>query len=323
MNRSSIIRGASAFAPKNTVSSRILAPEVGSDCEWVYNHLGCESRRFVDSSELTSDIAAMAADAVLHEVEMCASELDFIILATSTPDQFAPATACKVQRLIKANNAFSFDVNAVCSGTVYALNIAHNFIRSGQASNGLVIGADIYSTFIDFARRDACFFGDGAGAVVLSATSEPVGFQDFKLFSDPDGFECFQIEFGVKTLKNLSEQTFYQMDGAAVFQTALEVLPPFIINFLKENDMGMDDIDLVISHQPSKRLLDEIFAELNFDASKAIYNFEKYANTASATVAMACANAFRNKKFQNAKNILFFSIGAGWTWGAALYKNGV
>lgn len=227
-----------------------------------------------------------------------------------------------MQSLLGAKNAFAFDVNAVCSGVMYALNVATNFISSGQVKTALVIGADTFSTFVDFKRRDACFFGDGAGAILLSASDTLGGFSDFALSSDPIGYDKFRISYGLKTIKGLSDERFFEMDGQDVYKTAMQILPTFLEKFLEKNDCKFDDIDLIVSHQPSFRLLTDLLDKISFDKEKAIFNFEENANTGSATVAMACAEAIKKGSLKKAKKTLFFSIGAGWTWGAALYEKG-
>ena len=319
MKRAKILSSGTSV-PKMVVDSLDLAETSGSNYNWVLENLGSASRRFAAEGELTSDLAARAAKTALKAADIPIDDVQLIILATATPDQHAPASACKVQDILGARNAFAFDLNAVCSGTMYALNIATNFIKSGEVEKAVVIGADTFSHFIDLDRRDACFFGDGAGAIVLSPSSNGEGFRNFELCSDPVGFDAFRIEYGLKSLKGLSSEKFYEMDGAEIFSSAMKILPNFLNRFLDKNNTSLDDIDLIISHQPSKVLLSSILNELRFDESKAVFNFEHFANTGSATVAMACAAAMEDLRFQQANKILFFSIGAGWTWGAGLYE---
>ncbi len=297
---------------------------VGSSDEWIYNNLGIKERRIVDG-EVTSDLASKAALEALKTADVSAEDIDLIIVATSTPDRQAPSTACFVQEKIGANKSVAFDISAVCSGGLYGLAIGCQFIETGMYKNVLVIGADVFSSITDWTRKDSVFFGDGAGAILLSATTEDKGFVDFKLFSDGTGKMHFNIPAGgceipasEETIKNGLH--YFQMNGKEVFNTAVKVLPMAINAVLDANNLKSEDIDFVIPHQPSIRILKKVAEEVNIPFEKVMTNMDRYANTSGGTIPIVLDETFKSGKVKPGQNLLFAAVGSGWTWGAALYK---
>lgn len=317
------IKGTGSYTPPKILKNEFFEA-VGSSDEWIYKNLGIKERRIADG-EVTSDLATKAALAALENAEISANDIDLIIVATSTPDRQAPSTACFVQEKIGAQKAVAFDISAVCSGGIYGLAIGSQFIETGMYKNVLVIGADTFSSITDWTRKDSVFFGDGAGAVLLSATTEDKGFFDFKLHADGAGKLHFNIPAGGCEIPATEETIkqglhFFQMNGKEVFNTATKVLPEVINEILEANQLKADDIDWVIPHQPSIRILQKVAEEVNIPFEKVMTNMDKYANTSGGTIPIVLDETYRSGKIQPGNILLFAAVGSGWTWGSALYK---
>jgi len=285
------ITGTGSYLPEKIVTNSELAAKVKTTDVWIYENLGIKQRRVV-TNEVTSDLASKAALNALASANISADEIDLIIVATSTPDRLAPSTACIVQDKIKAYNAVAFDLAAVCSGFLFAYSTAAQFISNNIYKNVLVIGADTFSKITDWNRRDCVFFGDGAGAVVLSKNNDNNGLLQFKLFSDGRGKLNFTIPGGGS--ENPICQTslddglrYFQMDGTAVYNTATTVLPKAINAVLTDAGMQIKDVDLMVPHQPSVRILKETARKIGLPFEKVITNMENYANTSGGTIPIA------------------------------------
>lgn len=311
-----IIKGTGSFVPEKIIKNHYFE-RVGSSDEWIYNTLGIKQRRIV-TDELSSDLAAKAGAKAIKDAGLQADEIDLIIVATSTPDKQAPSCACYVQEKLKASNAVAFDLSAVCSGAMFAMSVGYQFVKNNTYQNVLVIGADTFSHIIDWNRRDAVFFGDGAGAMVLGKTHEDKGFIDFNLFSDGRGANHFTIEN--KDSKNPDSKTYFYMDGKEIYKGATELVPKAIQALLQKNKFSIDEIDLMIPHQPSIGILKSIAAQIGLPFEKVMTNMDQYANTSGGTIPIALDDAFKQGKLKSAKHILFAAVGAGMTWGTALYK---
>ncbi|MFC6267806.1 beta-ketoacyl-ACP synthase III [Frigoriflavimonas asaccharolytica] len=297
---------------------------VGSSDEWIFKNLGIKERRIAEG-EFTSDLATKAGLNALEGSGVSPSDIDLIIVATSTPDRQAPSTACFVQEKMGTYQAVAFDISAVCSGGLYGIAIGCQFVETGMYKNVLVIGADVFSSITDWTRKDSVFFGDGAGAILLSATTEDKGFFDFKLHADGRGKLHFNIPAGgcempasEETLKN--KQHFFQMNGKEVYETATKVLPEAIIEILEDNLMTSDDVNYVIPHQPSIRILQETARKTNIPFEKVMTNMDRYANTSGGTIPIILDETFKTKEIKTGDILLFAAVGSGWTWGTALYK---
>jgi 3-oxoacyl-[acyl-carrier-protein] synthase-3 len=226
---------------------------------------------------------------------------------------------------LEAYNTVAFDVAAVCSGALFTISVGVQYIRSGMYNNVLVIGADTFSTITDWSRRDAVFFGDGAGAMVLSSTKENKGFIDFVLHSDGRGKEHFTIPAGGS--ENPANQEtidkklhYFQMNGREVFNTAVDVVPKCIQEILHKNNISIDQIDFMIPHQPSIKILQEIAKRINMPFEKVKTNMDRYANTSGGTIPILLDELNRSNTFKQNDLLLFAAVGAGWTWGTALYR---
>lgn len=317
------ISGTGSYAPSNIVPNNYF-DRVGSNDAWIQHNLGIKERR-ISTGETTSDLAARAAIIAIENAGLQIDDIDLIILATATPDKLAPSCACFVQEKIKAHKAVAFDISAVCSGAVFATATAAQFITSGMYRHVLVIGADTFSNITDWERRDAVFFGDGAGAMVLSKTEEDRGFKDFLLHTDGRGKNAWHIPAG-GSLSPTSRDTvakkqhYFQMDGPAVFKTAVDVVPKSINELLRRNGMTIDQIDHLIPHQPSIRILQAVAQDVGLPWDKVHTNMDRYANTSGGTIPIMLDETHRNGLLHKGEQILFAAVGAGWTWGTALYK---
>ena len=317
------IRGTGSYAPKNVVKNDFFE-NVGSSDKWIYENLGIKERR-ISLGETTSDLAYKAGLAAIEDAGIIPGEVDLIILATATADRLAPSCACFVQEKLAANNAVAFDISAVCSGALFATATGVQFIKSGMYKNVLVIGADTFSNITDWSRRDSVFFGDGAGAILLSDTKEDKGFIDFLLHTDGTGKECFTIPAGGSETPTSQEsidnrQHFFQMNGHEVFKTAIEVVPKCISKILANNNLTIDEIKFLLPHQPSIKILEEIAKRIKMPFEKVQTNMDRYANTSGGTIPIILDETLKNKGLEKGDLLLFAAVGAGWTWGTGLYK---
>lgn len=317
------IKGTGSYAPSNVIKNDYF-DAIGSSDEWIFSRLGIKERR-ISIDEATSDLAYKAGLIAIQDAGVNVEDIDLILVATTTPDRPSPSCACFVQDKLKAINAVAFDISAVCSGALFTMATAVQFIKTGMYKHVLVIGADTFSTIIDWERRDAVFFGDGAGAMVLSATTEDKGFIDFALHSDGTGKEHFTVPAGgsskpasIETVKN--REHYFQMNGKEVFDTATKVVPENIIEILNRNNFSIDDIAFMLPHQPSIKILEKIAEKVNLPFEKVKTNMDRYANTSGGTVPIILDETNKNNEFKKGDILLFAAVGAGWTWGTALYK---
>ena len=317
------IKGTGSYAPKNVVKNDFFE-SVGSSDKWIYENLGIKERR-ISTGETTSDLAYQAGLIAIQDAGLQAKNIDLIIIATATPDRLAPSCACFVQEKLKASNAVAFDISAVCSGALFATATAVQYIKSGMYKNALVIGADTFSTITDWNRRDAVFFGDGAGALVLSHTTQDKGFQDFILKTDGTGKEHFTIPAGgsEKPASNdtlSSGEHYFKMNGSQVYKTAIDVVPKCIDEILSKNNCSIDQIKYLLPHQPSIRILQEVARRVGLPFEKVKTNMDRYANTSGGTIPIILDETLKENTFETGDLLLFAAVGAGWTWGTALYK---
>ena len=317
------IKGTGSYAPKNLVKNDFFE-SVGSSDKWIYENLGIKERR-ISTGETTSDLAYQAGLIAIQDAGLQVEDIDLIIIATATPDRLAPSCACFVQEKLKASNAVAFDISAVCSGALFATATAVQYIKSGMYKNVLVIGADTFSTITDWNRRDAVFFGDGAGALVLSHTTQDKGFQDFILKTDGTGKEHFTIPAGgsEKPASNdtlSSGEHYFKMNGSQVYKTAIDVVPKCIDEILSKNNCSIDQIKYLLPHQPSIRILQEVARRVGLPFEKVKTNMDRYANTSGGTIPIILDETLKENTFETGDLLLFAAVGAGWTWGTALYK---
>ena len=319
------IIGTGSYVPDKILTNEYLETIIDTKASWIYENLGILERHVCNSNQKTSDIAYEAARRAIESSGLHATDVNLIIVATSTPDRLAPSTACIVQEKLGAYNAAAFDLAAVCSGFLFSLSVANQYIISGMYDNILVIGADTFSKITDWTRRDAVFFGDGAGAAILTKSKDNCGFLSTKLYSDGRGKFNFTIPAGgsefPSTIETIEQKLhFFQMNGKAVFETAIRVLPIAIEHVLKEANLKIEDIDYMIPHQPSINILKKTAEIIGLPFSKVMTNMDKYANTSGGTIPIMLDEVYKSGRIKKDNLILFASVGSGWTYGASIFK---
>ena len=325
--RNARIIGTGSYAPEKILTNIDIEKLVKTNDKWIQEKLGIKCRHIAGENEATSDLAYRAGQRAIDDAGLKVEDIDLIIVATTTPDRLAPSTGVIVQDKLKAYNAVAFDIAAVCSGFLYGMSIATQFIASGVYDNILLIGADTFSKITDWSRRDCVFFGDGAGAAVLSNGKEHEGFQAFRLYSDGRGKWNWTIPAGGSetpaSKKSVEEGLHYfQMNGQAVFNTAVDVLPKAINKVLQDTGLKVDDIDLMIPHQPSIKILERTAEIIGLPWDKVMTNMHEYANTSAGTIAILLDEVNKSGKLIKGHTILFAAVGSGWTYGASILKWG-
>lgn len=320
------ITGTGSYVPEKIITNKYLETIIPTNDEWIQETLGIKERRIASENQSTSDLAAQAGLKAIENSGLNPQDIELIIVATATPDRLAPSTACIVQDKIGAYNAVCFDLAAVCSGFLFAMSTGSQFIASGVYDNILVIGADTFSRITDWKRRDAVFFGDGAGAAVLShADNGSGGFMAFRLYSDGRGKWNFTIPGGgsenpmnIENSKNGLQ--YFQMNGRAVYETGTKVLPQAINQVLTDTNLSINDIDYMIPHQPGKKVLIDTAKIIGLPIEKLMTNMDRYANTSGGTIPILLDEVNRSGKLTAGKIVLFAAVGSGWTWGASIIK---
>jgi 3-oxoacyl-[acyl-carrier-protein] synthase-3 len=298
------ILGTGSYLPPAKLKNKELEQMVDTSAKWIEDNLGIKERRIATGNMKTSDMATWAGHAAIEDAGLSVRDIDLLIVATATPDKLAPSTACMVQNRLGCYNAVAFDVNAVCSGYLYAMDIVASMIFRGPYNKALVIGVDMFSKITDWTRRDCVFFGDGAGATVFGLGDSLLS---IRLYSDGRGNGFSAPHDGC-----------YDMDGRAVYNKAVSELPVAIEHVLEEAEITIDDIDLMIPHQPSIRILKETAKRIGLPWGKVMTNMDRYANTAAGTIPILLDEVRKDGKLKG--NVLFAAMGAGWTWGAAILK---
>ncbi|MEO8937627.1 MAG: beta-ketoacyl-ACP synthase III [Burkholderiaceae bacterium] len=325
MNGYSTIIGTGSYLPPRRVTNDMLAAELGAkgietSDEWIFSRSGIRARYFADSGVPCSDLAVEAARRALRAAAIDASLIDLIIVATSTPDMVFPSTACIVQnKLGIGNQCAAFDMQAVCSGFTYAMSTADAFIRSGQATNVLVIGAEVFSKILNFEDRGTCvLFGDGAGAVVMTASERP-GVLASRLHADGRhvGILCVPGNVDGGTVVG---NAFLQMDGPAVFKLAVNVLEKVALETLAAADVAAADLDWLIPHQANIRIMTGTCRKLGLPLEKMIATVAEHGNTSAASIPLALDVAVRDGRIRKGQKVLMEGVGGGFTWGAVLVE---
>jgi 3-oxoacyl-[acyl-carrier-protein] synthase-3 len=301
-----------SYLPKNCVKNSDLPAHLETSDEWIISRTGITQRYIAADDELTSDLATAAAKAALKNAGL--TEVDAIIVATTTPDNTFPATAVAVQHKLGIRTGFAFDVQAVCSGFVYALSIADSFIKSGQIKSALVIGAETLTRTLDWNDRGTCvLFGDGAGAVVLTASDTP-GIISTQLHSDGAYYDQLYVDGGVSR-KSVG---VLKMHGKEVFKHAVAKMSESILSILKDNNYSMSDVSWIVPHQANLRIMDAIAERIGVDKEKVIATVVKHANTSAATIPLGLDDSW--SKFKKGDLIALTALGGGFTWGSVLLK---
>lgn len=319
------IVGTGSYVPDRVVTNRELEKSAPTSDRWVRETLGIHERRIAAPTQATSDLATAAGIAAIADAGLKVDNIDLILVATATPDRLAPPTACIVQRKLRAFNAVAFDMAAVCAGFQFAMSVAAQFIASHVYDHVLVIGADTFSRITDWKRRDCVFFGDGAGAVVMTHGDKGEGFLASRLYSDGRGGDAFCVVAGGSenpaSLETVAQGLhFFQMDGRKVFDKATAVLPEAVQQVLSDTGLSVEDIDWVIPHQPSIGILRRTADILGIPQDKVMTNMDRYANTSGGTIPILLDEVKRSGHLLPGQIVLFAAIGSGWNWGASLLR---
>lgn len=323
---SKIIGTGSCLPPKritnNELAAQLAEKGIETSDEWIVSRSGISARHYAEPDVQSSDLAVSASKRALEMAGLAPNDIDLIIVATSTPDHFGgfPSTACIVQRKLGiTNGCAAFDVQAVCSGFVYAVSVADNFIKAGAHKNVLVVGAEVFSRILNFEDRTTCvLFGDGAGAMVLTAATEP-GILATKLHSD-GGYSDILCVPGNVTAGAIAGSGFLYMDGPAVFKLAVSVLEKVANEALEIAGMNASQIDWLIPHQANIRIMQSTAKKLGLPMENMVVTVDQHGNTSAASIPLALDTAVRDGRIKAGQNVMMEGVGGGFTWGAVLAR---
>lgn len=308
-----------SYLPEKCLTNSDLEKMVDTTNDWIIERTGIKKRHIAAENQLTSDIATIAAKRAIEKSGLEAEDIEMIIVATTTPDLTFPSTASTVQSRLGIKSGFAFDVQAVCSGFVYAISTANCFIQSKQVKNALVIGADILSRIVDWKDRNTCvLFGDGAGAVVLQATEEEnSGILSFNLYSDGSLNDILKTDGGVATNQ---KSGVILMSGKEVFKHAVDKMSKSVIHALEKANLTVADVDLLVPHQANARILSAVANRLDLTEDKVIMTVENHANTSAASIPLALDYATSKNKIKKGDVVVLEALGGGLTWGSVVLK---
>tara|TARA_B100000686_G_scaffold340628_1_gene416603 strand:- start:2580 stop:3536 length:957 start_codon:yes stop_codon:yes gene_type:complete len=316
------------YIPEKILTNAELEEMVDTSDDWILTRTGITERRIAADYEAPSDLATNASREALIEAELEPSELDLIIICTSTPDVLFPSTACFVQKKLGAGKAAAFDISAVCSGFVFGLSIAEQFLKTGRYNNILIAATEINSRIVDWKDRSTCvIFGDGSGAAVLKGCKKtsPTGVLSTHIYSDGNRTDLIEVPGGIGreriSKKGIDDNLYVlKMDGGPVFKLAVRRMSEVAREALERNGLTIDDVNLIIPHQANRRILNAVAQSLNISEDKFMVNIDKYGNTSAASIPIALHEARQAGRIKSGDHILLTVLGAGLTWGAALIK---
>lgn len=321
MKLRSVVIGCGSYLPKKIVTNQDLAKQVETNDEWIVERTGIKKRHIVADNETTSDLAAAAAIEALKKSGISASDIDLIIVATTTADNIFPSAAVSVQAKIGATNAAAFDVQAVCAGFVFALSTADKFIRSGEYKNVLVIGAEAITRIVDWTDRNTCvLFGDGAGALVLQAQNEnetKSGILATNIFSDGTLKDILFVDGGPGSLNQTGK---IRMQGKEVFKHAVSKLAECTVSAMEKAGVNSSEIDWVVPHQANLRIMEGVTKKLGVPNEKMIKTVSEHANTSAASIPLAICSAASEGKLKKGDLLAIQAIGGGLSWGACILR---
>ena len=319
MNFSSYILGCGSYLPKKIIKNNELPKKLKTSDEWIKTRTGIRQRHIADKKQFNSDLGFEAAQKAIKNSQISISNIDLIIVATSTPDHTFPSTATKIQGKLGIKKGFAFDIQAACSGFIYDLSVADNYIVNNQAKNALVIGSEVFSRILDWNDRSTCvLFGDGAGAIVLGKNKKKnSGIISTELYSDGRHYDLLYVNGGVATNQKAG---YVKMKGKEVFKHAVQKLVSCIEISLKKNNLKKNDIDWIVPHQANKRIMDMTAVKLGVSKDKVLATVDKYANTSSASIPLTLDDAVKKKIIKRGDIVVFEAIGGGLTWGCSIMK---
>ena len=314
------IIGTGSYLPSKTLTNFDLEKMVETSHDWIVSRSGIIERHIAADDEMTSDLALHASRRAIEAAGIGADEIDLVIVATTSPDKMFPSTACILQdKLGIRNHSAAFDMQAVCGGFVYALNTADLYIRGGQAKTVLVVGAEVLSRMLDWSDRTTCvLFGDGAGAVILQASTTP-GIVAGKLHADGSHQGILTADGNIRH-GEIQGDPFIKMDGQAVFKFAVKVLSEVVEEVLAENNLHGSDIDWLVPHQANIRIMEATAKKLGLSMANVVVTVAHHGNTSSASIPLALDTAVRDGRIKTGQNILLEAVGGGFTWGAVLIR---
>ncbi len=319
----SVVAGCGAYLPERIVTNDELAKRIDTSDEWIRKRTGIHQRHIAADNQYTSDLALAAARRAMAAAGVDAGDLDMIILATATPDETFPATATRVQSALGMTRGAAFDIQAVCSGFIFALNLADNFIRLEQAGTVLVIGAETFSRLLDWDDRTTCvLFGDGAGAVVLRAQNGDGGTADRgiltnRIHSDGRHHDLLFVDGGPSSTRTVGH---LRMVGREVFRHAVKNMAAVLDEALGDLDMTADDIDWLVPHQANRRILDTTARKLGIAPARLVLTVDRHANTSAASIPLALAEAAGDGRIKPGDLVVMEAMGGGFTWGASVVR---
>lgn len=319
----SVIRGVGAYLPEKILTNEEISQRLDTSDSWIQERTGIKSRHIAADGEFTSDLGIRASKSALIRAGIDPVDIDLLICATATPDRTFPSTAVRIQHAIGMTKGAAFDVQAVCSGFVFAMATADNFIRTGQSKRALVVGAETFSRILDWEDRGTCvLFGDGAGAVVLEAqhqsgTNADRGILATRLRSDGRYEDLLYVDGGPSSTQSTG---FLRMNGREVFRHAVQKISGVIEETLLLSGMAASEIDLFVPHQANSRILDGIAKKLGVAPEKVIKTLDRHGNTSAASIPLALNQAFEEHKLAEGDLVLMEAMGGGFTWGAVLAR---
>ncbi|SEC17322.1 beta-ketoacyl-ACP synthase III [Bradyrhizobium erythrophlei] len=319
----SVVLGCGSYLPERVLTNAELASRIDTSDDWIVQRTGISERHIAADDEFTSHLAINAARAALADAKIDAQSIDLIVLATSTPDNTFPATAVAVQHALGINHGVAFDLQAVCSGFVFALTTADNFLRAGAHKRALVIGAETFSRILDWNDRGTCvLFGDGAGAIVLEAqqhsgTTDDPGVLTTHLRSDGRHKSKLFVDGGPGSTRTVGH---LRMEGREVFKHAVGMITDVIVDAFNATGFTADDINWFIPHQANKRIIDASAHKLHIAPQKVVLTVDKHGNTSAASIPLALSVAVRDGRVKKGDLVLFEAMGGGFTWGSALVR---
>jgi 3-oxoacyl-[acyl-carrier-protein] synthase-3 len=316
------ISGTGGYLPEKVLTNHDLEKMVDTSDEWIRERTGISKRHIAAHGETTCDLAETAARRAMEAANVTANEIDLIIVATTTADKVFPSTACLLQKRLGIHGTAAFDVQAVCSGFIYAISVADKFIRTGSAKKALIVGAETLSRIIDWKDRTTCvLFGDGAGAVVLEASDEP-GILSTHLHADGSYEEMLHVPVGVSSNYEVVREgrAYMEMQGNEVFKMAVRTLGRIVNETLAANDLKKKDIDWLVPHQANIRIIAATAKKLEMPMERVVVTVDEHGNTSAASVPLALDVAVRDGRIKRGDTVLLEAFGGGFTWGSVLLK---
>jgi 3-oxoacyl-[acyl-carrier-protein] synthase-3 len=316
------IAGTGSYLPEKTLTNAELEKMVDTTDEWIRSRTGIEERHIAADGEYTVDLAEKAARKAMEAAGKTKDDIDLIIVATTTADRVFPSTACLLQKRLDIHGCAAFDIQAVCTGFVYALGVADKFMRTDSAKCALVVGAETCSRILDWTDRNTCvLFGDGAGAVILEQSDEP-GILSTHLHADGEYEDLLNVNYGVSTAANLiiDGSGGIQMKGNEVFKMAVNTLGRIVDETLAFNNMEKSDVDWLVPHQANIRIINATAKKLKMSTDHVVITVDKHGNTSAASVPLALDTAVRDGRIKRGEILLLEAFGGGFTWGSALIK---